>query len=276
MKQLPGVTRQQEARILAAPACLLMLDYDGTLAPFRLDWREAAPTLRLIDLLGRLLAGRKTRIVIVSGRPVASLSRLLEPLPIPLVGEHGWERRLPGERTISHPLDHRVAAALHQAAARASAREWAARLERKRTSIMLHTRGLSPDQAGRIETECARLWEVEVEESGLLLGRVGGGLELRAPGRDKGTAIRDLLKSCPPGTLGVYLGDDQTDEDAFAALVPGGIGILVSSSERPTLAAGRLGTPDDVEAFLEGWLVLVERHGGSMDPTARSSGLTER
>ncbi len=273
MKKLPGVTPQQEARIEAAPACFLMSDYDGTLAPFRLDWREAVPAASVVELLARLSVGRKTTLAVVSGRPVEDLGRLLGPLPIHVVGEHGWECRLPGGTMISHPLDHHVAAALARALARASARAWADRLERKRTSIMLHTRGLPSDQADRIETDCAKLWEVETEESGLWLRRAGGGIELRAPGRNKGTAVKELLDTCAPGTLGVYLGDDETDEDAFAALLPDGIGLLVSPSDRPSFATGRLFTPADVQAFLESWLLLVE---GVAGPMARSSHIPEQ
>jgi trehalose-phosphatase len=63
--------------------------------------------------------------------------------------------------------------------------------------------------------------------------------------------LLDKLNLASPDVLPIYIGDDETDEDAFRALADrGGIGILVAEAPQPTAAAYRLRTPDDVETFL--------------------------
>jgi alpha,alpha-trehalase len=67
-----------------------------------------------------------------------------------------------------------------------------------------------------------------------------------------------------PDVLPFYLGDDTTDEDAFAALAERGIGILVGSPGRETAARYMLDQPADVQRFLHNLAGTLEdkRHGG--------------
>ena len=75
--------------------------------------------------------------------------------------------------------------------------------------------------------------------------------ELRTPGPGKGDALADFMAEAPfEGALPIYIGDDLTDEDAFAAAAAaGGHGILVGA-RRETCATWRLGGVDDVLAWL--------------------------
>ena len=82
------------------------------------------------------------------------------------------------------------------------------------------------------------------------------GVELRASGHDKGTALAELCSAMPPGTLPVYIGDDATDEDAFRYLRPLGIGIKVGM-ENDTAAVGRVPNPASVLRLLRGWSQLM-------------------
>src|SRR5690554_431273 len=76
---------------------VLFLDYDGTLAPFRVQRNEAVPYPGVRRALALLQRGEHTRLVIVSGRACADVLLLLGLDDIPEVwGSHGWERRLPG------------------------------------------------------------------------------------------------------------------------------------------------------------------------------------
>jgi trehalose-phosphatase len=233
-----------------------MLDYDGTLAPFRVDRERATPSPGVMPALRAIAESSRTRIAIVSGRRLDQLESLLGALDAVRVGEHGWEEHAPGQETLRHPLPEGTGAALEGAAAAASARGWADHLERKRASIVLHTRDLARDRAAEIEQVCSRLWAHA--GMGLRLTRIDGGLELRVSGRHKGTAVRDLMARSQPGTLPVYVGDDATDEDAFEAVMPGGLGIRVGQDDRPTLARARIRGPEAVADFLESWLRKVE------------------
>jgi alpha,alpha-trehalase len=70
---------------------------------------------------------------------------------------------------------------------------------------------------------------------------------------DKGKAVLWLLTELGldgPGIMPIYIGDDDTDEDAFAALEERGIAILVANRPRSTRARFRLDSPEAVGAFL--------------------------
>jgi trehalose-6-phosphatase len=131
---------------------------------------------------------------------------------------------------------------------------WSDLVELKRASLRLHTRGMAAPLASAIEEECLAAWQAEAGEAPVRLERVEGGIELRARGRDKGRVALNLLESCPPGTIAVALGDDESDECAFEAVAGLGFGVRVGDPDVPSLAHGRLETPGDVPAFLQAWL----------------------
>src|SRR3989344_1399009 len=89
-------------RVRAAAARVLMLDYDGTLAPFRVNPVEAAPYPGVIPLLDEIQQAGHTRVVIVSGRLTRNLIPLLSLKHAPEIwGSHGWERVQPhGEYNV--------------------------------------------------------------------------------------------------------------------------------------------------------------------------------
>src|SRR6516225_3975371 len=92
-RDIDGIPARLWTRVSCAPHRLLMLDYDGTLAPFRVARGQAAPPARVLKRLGRLARAAHTRVAVVSGRPIDELDPLLGALPIALFGEHGWEER---------------------------------------------------------------------------------------------------------------------------------------------------------------------------------------
>jgi trehalose-6-phosphatase len=65
----------------------------------------------------------------------------------------------------------------------------------------------------------------------------------------KGSAIRALLSQEPPSTLPIIVGDDQTDERAFAVL-PRGLTVRVGKNLR-TRARYLLRDPEEVNVFLQ-------------------------
>src|SRR5215472_16009868 len=72
----------------------LLLDYDGTLAPFRVARDQATPYPGVREILGAMQRSGHTRLVVISGRAIADLEPLLGlDLPLELWGSHGWERQ---------------------------------------------------------------------------------------------------------------------------------------------------------------------------------------
>lgn len=262
---LQGIPPALWRRVLLDRHRLLMLDYDGTLAPFQVVREQARATPGAVQLLERISRGGHTTVAIISGRPVVEIVNLLGPLPLAVVGEHGWEERRPDGPEIRHSLPRGAAAALERAEESARSRGWAPFLERKRSGIVLHTRGLSAREAPTLEEACLALWRPEASSGDAILGRIDGGVELRAAGRDKGAAVLSLISRAEPGTLPVFVGDDFSDEDAFAVVQGLGFGVKVGRSDRPTLASGFLPACAAVVSFLAEWLRVVEsaaRTGG--------------
>lgn len=229
----------------------LFLDFDGTLAPIVDDPGMAAAPRTTLDLLARLAS--RMPVAVVSGREIADL-RPRVPVPgIALAGSHGIEIE-----TADGRRHDRGAAFADDAAAAAAALDAALaglpgiRIERKRSSVAVHTR-TTTDAARTVVGE--RVATVAAATPRLRLHRGKGVLELLPDVPwDKGHAVLWLL-----GTLGlgsaapVAIGDDRTDEDAFRAVASGGLGVLVADAPRPTAARLRLADPEDVALFLR-WL----------------------
>ncbi len=242
------------ASVTAAESRVLFLDYDGTLAPFRVERDQAYPYPGVRELLAEIQAARTTRLVIVSGRPVAELLPLLGLASAPeMWGSHGWERQPAGGTVSPVALPPDLAAALQRGWAWLEENGLASRGERKPASLALHWRGLPPARIQQIQMMVRQGWQSLTAADSLQLREFDGGLELRVRGRDKGDAVRSVLAEEGPGSVAAYLGDDLTDEDAFTAIAGQGLGVLVRSEERSTNASCWLRPPAELRDFLARW-----------------------
>ncbi len=232
---------------------LLLLDYDGTLAPFTPQRHQALPYAGVREALAALPVEGPGRYVMITGREAADLGPLLNIDPLPEIwGCHGGQRRLVSGKILDATMDdaqqkaYRAAEALvHEHGLPATA------CELKSYSLALHTRGLLPPELARARA-VKFAWGKLAANTNLILRRFDGGFELRVPGLDKGVAVRSLAMENPESVL-VYLGDDSTDEDAFAALPQTGLGVLARPRWRKTAAQFRLTPPGEVLAFLALW-----------------------
>jgi trehalose-phosphatase len=239
--------------VAAVPTAALFLDYDGTLAPFQVDRMAARPLEGVIKTLLQIVASANTHLFIVSGRPTHEIMHLAGDLGLTIVGSHGWEWQRPGRglsRAEVTAEQERLLSAAHAFALGLLGPE---RVERKAASVAAHLRGLDARAAATARASLSSQWLAEVGESAVELRPFNGGLEVRALGRHKGIAVTELLAELPVDTLAVYLGDDETDEDAFSALLGFGYGIRVGDADRPTAASGRLRSCADVPRFLLDW-----------------------
>lgn len=244
------------SRLKRADQALLLLDFDGTLAPFVVDPAAARPYPEVAPLLEQIEQQGHTRLVVISGRDLDSLASCLEMSSLPeLWGCHGWQRRMPDGEMIQAPLPTGFAQLMQQAAGLAENLGCADRLEHKAVSLALHWRGEADEEIARIQAELGTQWRQLAAAGGLQVHAFDGGLELRCPGVDKGTAVTQLLREVEPDTLIAYLGDDLTDEDAFRALGDRGLKVLVRSAWRETAADLWLEPPVELIWFLRQWLV---------------------
>jgi trehalose-phosphatase len=234
----------------------LLLDYDGTLAPFRKERNEAVPYPGVRDRLEAIRKQTNTRIVIISGRAIDDLLPLLGLNPHPEVwGCHGWERLDSSGKRFPVELPGKAEQGL------SIANGWVndQRLERftevKPASIAIHWRGLPANEVETLAERVKHGWGPLVRQYGLDLHPFNGGLELRCPGKDKGTVMDSLLADIDAAHPVAFLGDDLTDEDAFRAIKGKGLGVLVSERKRETEAVAHIVPPKELLDFFDNWLV---------------------
>lgn len=250
------VRRKLAPWLAERPRLALFLDYDGTLTPIMRRPDEAI----LSDVARRALqdAARSPFIdvIIVSGRALSDLERMVDVPGLTYVGNHGFEVAGPGFR-FRHPGAARYAEAV-AAAARGLQRLAlpGGHLEPKGASLSYHVREMPP--ANR---------DVAVRKATAILNRHGlrvtigkQVIEGRPPVEwDKGRAVLHVLiqrhgADWPSSVRALYVGDDVTDEDAFRSLRGIGRSIRVGApSEGPSLADYTLPDPDAVLQLLR-WL----------------------
>jgi trehalose 6-phosphate phosphatase len=243
-----------------APQKALLLDYDGTLAPFHVNPERASPYSGVPEMLDKIMQVPNVRLVIITGRWIKDLMPLLQLERQPEIwGSHGIERlKVDGSYEIS-TMDEDLLAGL------VKADEWiehvglAERSEQKPGCLAIHWRGLNEDQIEAIRNLVEPEWTAVSKSTGLGLKEFDGGLELRVPARDKGDAVRTILEEMPTDTVAAYLGDDNTDEDAFQTIKGHGLGVLVRKDLRPTAADLWIRPPEELLQFFEAWLTAPER-----------------
>ena len=227
-----------DLRVLDAP--LFLLDYDGTLAEIVDDPEAASPHPEVPVLLAAL--HERYPVYLISGRSVASLSRLLQVPGLNVVGVHGMEAGRLGED--AEPLVGKG-----DVDALDTVREQLPDIpglnaEDKGLAIALHYRNV--DAKG--ET-ALKAWAEGMPDT---LDRLWGKkvLELRPHGYSKGRTAARLAAEHPQATP-VFIGDDTTDEEAFAALPQG---LTVKIGEGDTQAQARLPDVAAVVSYLKRYL----------------------
>ncbi|WP_458069892.1 trehalose-phosphatase [Rhodanobacter sp. BL-MT-08] len=225
----------------------LFLDVDGTL----LDFQDDPRSVRVSDeLLGRLHALHEAldgALALVSGRELDDLDRLFGNPRWAATGLHGLElRRADGSfrrLTVDSDQQQRMRKATEALAARYEGVE----REDKQMAVALHCRR-APQQFMSLRDAAleliAELPGYELQPGNLVI-------EFKPTGMDKGRAVSELMASVPfAGRLPVYLGDDLTDEHAFASVQKkGGISVL-TGPPRPSHASFSLPGPAAVEIWL--------------------------
>jgi trehalose 6-phosphate phosphatase len=224
----------------------LFLDFDGTL----IELAEAPDAIEVPPRLGLLLRRLRDRLggrlAIVSGRALAELQRYVPASDIAFSGSHGLELQLADGTRL--PLDQPPGLEDVRERVRGFAGERPGLLvEDKPVGVALHYRQ-APGEARPVADFMERL----AREERLVVQRGNMVVELRPPGADKGDAVRAFMREpLFRGARPVFVGDDLTDEHAFAAAAKlGGAGILVGPA-RETVAGYRLPSVSAVADWLE-------------------------
>ena len=240
---------------------LILTDFDGTLADFRLD----PESVTLIPARQILLQDLGTRADlsagIVSGRRISDLRERIPPAPsLFIAGLHGLEIEGPGLRFAHHAMALAAPGiSVFSRELRRAVRPLPGVLvEDKTYSIVLHVRGASKADRLHAITRFTALSEPLLSEGTVRLQRGDHVLEL-LPNVDwtKGDAVRVIIRHVEADTKDtvwpVYIGDDETDEDAFEEI--GTNGLTIAVGKRTAGAAFQIADPAAVECFLNAILV---------------------
>ncbi|MFC1898827.1 trehalose-phosphatase [Chloroflexota bacterium] len=262
IESLPSALGNKEEifQLLHEKTPAIFLDYDGTLTPIVDDPAEAKISENTREIIRRL--AKQYSVAIVSGRDLADVRKMVGIEELTYAGSHGFDIVGPGlqYRDQEHgksflPAFDRAEKDLEKELEGISG----VRVERKLFAIAVHYR----------QVDRAKLDELEKKFDAVLsrypeLRKTGGKeiFELRPNIEwDKGKALSSMLESLYIDTsrvLPVYIGDDETDEDAFQAINKKGIAIVVGTENRQTAANYALRNPDEAVQFLHELAVMAE------------------
>jgi trehalose 6-phosphate phosphatase len=235
---------------LARSRSVLMFDYDGTLAPIVPDPERAVMPASTRALVARVLGCYPCAVI--SGRARADVARRLRGLPIPyLVGNHGLEWS--GSRG-SRQRFARLVTGWRRTLERELAPWKGVTIEDKTLSLSVHFRHAARKRraAAAVRAAVARLPRVRVIGGKEVVNAVPEGA------LHKGDALR-RVRALTASERAMYVGDDATDEDAFALARTDGVVAIRVGIKRRSRASYYLKTQREIDALLGILLELRER-----------------
>ncbi len=229
----PGAPSAQISAHRIPPASLdrrataIFLDIDGTLLDIAPTPLEVKVSDELRQTLASLSANFGGAVAFVSGRPVAEMDRLFDPLRLAAVGGHGAEIRFAPDSKVTRSKIATLDDELRSEFARIGRIGDGVIIEDKGYSLAIHYR-MAPHLGGDIMKGVSAICKHERCDSlEVLPGKLV--VEIKPGGYDKGTGVREMM-SVPPftGRRPIFIGDDVTDSAAFAVLPDyGGTGFSV-------------------------------------------------
>ncbi|AZI58955.1 bifunctional alpha,alpha-trehalose-phosphate synthase (UDP-forming)/trehalose-phosphatase [Nakamurella antarctica] len=247
---LPADVLLSVEAIADTPRLLVAVDFDGTLAPIVDDPAMAAPNPDSMVALHSLAAIAGTEVAIISGRAMAVLPELLggDLSAFHLVGSHGAEGVAAAGSTrgseILTPAASQRLVQLRRELQELTAEFADIRLEMKPAGVAVHLRG-SDDRHAEAVTANIELGPATWPGVHVLRGKKV--IELTVIGADKGQAL-DALRRRFRATAVIFIGDDITDEHAFATLGGSDLGVKVGPGT--TTARTRIDSPETVAHLL--------------------------
>lgn len=196
----------------------ILLDYDGTLAPYQKMPSLATPSNELMQLLNELTVHPSNEVVIISGRDADTLEKWLGKLPLNMIAEHGacikikneeWKESMP----INTDWKEQVRPIMQLFVDRCAG----SFIEEKRTTLAWHYRNTNQELGFTRSRELRNSLLQLTANTPLQVIDGNKVLEVRMIGADKGAASTNVLATLEPDFI-LAIGDDATDEDMFKAL----------------------------------------------------------
>lgn len=226
----------------------VLLDIDGTILDIAPTPGAVIVPASLRQTLTRLSRETGGALALVSGRSLGDIDLLFAPLRLPAIGGHGAEIRLSPHKDAETEHAQALDGTLRERLAEIAVDAPGVLVEDKGYSLAVHYR-LAPEHEGRVKEAIAAIkadWPKEPIE--VLPGK--SVVEIKPATFHKGVAIRELMQHKPfAGRRPIFVGDDVTDESAFAVMPEfNGMGFSVGRSAPGT--AHCFAAPRDVRHWL--------------------------
>ena len=239
---------------------LIMLDYDGTLAPFATLPQVAVPSPLLIDLLKRLVEDEHSTVALISGRSRVDLERWFAGVAsLWLAAEHGAILWSPVSRNWEQPHHHASdewKKCVYPILEHFVDRTPGSFIEEKEFSLVWHYRMADPEFGDWLANDLVANLDHMLAESPVKAVKGQKTVEVKSLWANKGQVYSRLLLADSAPEFIMAAGDDVTDEDLFARLPETAWTIHVGRNE--SRAKFYLSNPDEMLALLAELLIPEE------------------
>ncbi len=248
------LSKQDQGSLVAAYKAarrrLLLLDYDGTLAPFTADPSSAKPPARALEILKGLCSAPANRVVVISGRRKDDLAAWFNGLRMTLVAENGaWVRtEEQGEWVATVPLDTRWKERVRPILQRFVNRIPGSAIEEKETSLVWHYRRVDLNTGAVAARELIDTLTNLTANLELVVFIGNRSVEVRSSKVSKGSFFQTRLAQEGWDFI-LAIGDDWTDETLFSVLPAGSHSIRIGLSA--STARFNIESSDDALQILE-------------------------
>jgi trehalose 6-phosphate phosphatase len=252
-------------KIFKSEHIFLFLDYDGTLVPFRDSPSLVKTPQEIQEVLKQLIKNPKVSIIIVTGRQLHDIKKLMNMKGVSFIALHGLDIKTADKMQFT--WDNATQArslikAIKKDMQKRLSHEKGAFLEDKELTLVFHYRLLAQKRVHGLREAFKKI--VNTLDTQNILEVINGVkiIEARPKGWNKGKGIELFLTryAAVKNILPVYIGDDVTDEDAFRFLGKRGITIHVTNrSKRKTAACYWVKNPHEVYSFLYSLSNLLQK-----------------
>lgn len=217
-------------QVKTASHSILFLDYDGTLVPICKEPSLAQLSLDTRKVLRDLSLNPRFSVGIISGRSLREIRKLVRIERLFYAGNHGFEMVFQN-RVWTHPELAGLTSSLKGIVGKLTSRTRGITgvfVEDKKLTVSIHYRNVKDTSPGALHALITEILEPYPQAFTIARGKKV--FEVRPPiDWDKGKAVEELTRLCALKSkpLKIYIGDDQTDEDAFGVLLPEDISIRV-------------------------------------------------
>lgn len=228
------LTTALESALAESAGLLVCLDFDGTLTPIAETPTEPRITEANFHAIRTLSADPRARVAIISGRAIADLQPRVGIPDLVYAGNHGLEFARPGGTDI-HPDAAKLEPAIQRVCSALNGQLAAVPgviVENKGLTLTVHYRQVPEHRQSAVRRVVDAVTEPESDQLRVVPGKAS--IEIRpAVDWDKGDTVAALMAELPANWRTLYIGDDTTDEDAFAVLGPDDLDIFVGSGPTP-------------------------------------------